>query len=296
VVTQQFNPLCCGWVGFVYGFTSPNYIQCLSHTVPDWGIPRCCIVKYYKVPDAVGTIFSVKQLSEATLETLASSKNCADKKSLSENPKPNGMTWGNAFADAGAGDGTCAGGCQDWFAPLCKQGKCRLVQCHEDAKQYCGDDSHLGNLARWNCPETCGCDNFQFAGEEGSKNVMVGGCPSTCFKRSHFMQKQNTMPCKDFEKGAAGVYAKSVLRISEHWSTNLRTSLAGFADRIVKDGCGGIMSSANKVMQDCGAFYGGKGVGPTYQSSLKPLSNVCPVSCRCIKGAYGCPNTCDGTE
>jgi len=286
---NPMTPEECSLKGHAFWKRFPH---AMNHT--DWGIPKCCIVNYFKVPDAAGTKYSVQQLSQATLETLPAPRDCRDQETnFEQGLRPADMVWGNAFVDVGAGDGTCGSGCPDWFAPLCKQGRCKNVQCREDVAQYCRDDSYLGNLARWNCPETCSCANFQVAGEEGSINLEISGCPSTCSKLSHFVEKQDTMPCKNSPFDDAAKYAKSLQSATRDWPASLRISLDAFALKLAKDGCEA--DTFTWGAKHCGTFVEGKGLGPYWQSGLKPLSNVCPVSCRCIKGAYGCPNTCNST-
>ena len=107
-----------------------------------------------------------------------------------------------------------------------------------------------------NCPETCSCANFQVAGEEGSINLEISGCPSTCSKLSHFVEKQDTMPCKNSPFDDAAKYAKSLQSATRDWPASLRISLDGvknlledcrlnhllslaFALKLAKDGCEG---------------------------------------------------------
>ena len=45
----------------------------------------------------------------------------------------------------------------------------------------------------------------------------------------------------------------------------------------------------------CGGMYAGKEVGPSFLPGLTPMLVLCPVTCRCKAGDYGCPHSCPVT-
>ena len=151
--------------------------------------------------------------------------------------------------------------------------------------------SYVADVCCRLCPQTCGCD------QPNSTLLMAGpggGCSSVCRELPRYHSMLSAMPCKDAEPGSDILlaYATPLRQNYEFWGfhqeaeSRYQTLAAGcaawiqeFAERGREYACG--YKRGNQV-------YGPAGNPPLY----KLLTFICPTSCGCKAGDYGCPTSC----
>jgi len=250
---------------------------------------ECCDTEVLRLASVEAGLLSVGEFAKSTVDTWAMTNNpdCEDLSSL---------TWylSLGLTDAlGHGDGTCQGGCLNPYSSLCKNGTCRAPMC-VDAKPHCDRGTTAGFRARMLCPRTCGCDR------PNSTLVLAGpgsGCGSVCQELPRYHSMLSAMPCEDTEPGSEVLlaYATQLRRLAEFWgfhqlgASYYETLTAGCAAWVQKYGERGVKFA-------CGYRPGDQAqnqIGPDSSPAMfKLLTFICPASCKCKAGDYGCPTSC----
>ena len=111
--------------------------------------------------------------------------------------------------------------------------ECYAPSCARDAPEHCHKDDKVGLLARFLCPETCGCNS------PNSSLILNGprfGCGQPCRSSSTYTDLLAKMPCTDQHAGSSDLlaYAIPLKQTADTWK---KLELIAYADQILDQGC-----------------------------------------------------------
>ena len=152
----------------------------------------------------------------------------------------------------------------------------RPSSCSDVAK-YCNADNLVGVRARQFCPVTCGCDSAD------SALVIAGSssaCPSSCRRTTKYNESIFNRSCEDLPATSYKwkEYAQHLNEYSATTSSWLVPYLQYISTVIThhNESCANITSGfSNPSIENLDLCW------PPPRSQLRPLTSLCPVTCRC---------------
>jgi hypothetical protein len=156
----------------------------------------------------------------------------------------------------------------------------------EDIRKYCDDQGEAGVRTRQYCPETCGCH------DPASNLTLVSaalGCPKSCRFSDLYSDKLSHMECADFspeEPQMINGTDVQALFLSGSMGSWFEYYGADFEAAMQQGGC----PAALRMFRDS---WLGDLCEETNSEGLRPITLVCPETCRCDRsGALLCPPAC----
>jgi hypothetical protein len=148
----------------------------------------------------------------------------------------------------------------------------------QEGKKYCNHDSQDGIAMRQWCSSTCGC------GAANSSLILSkdqSGCPNACTTLSKYQATLAEPPCIDHPSSSLVFkeYVQGLRSLQDSYQRigNWYVMFGSWIENLENVGCAGhILTYEGSAFGDlCGSTAFG----------LKPISNVCPQTCKCSVSA-----------
>jgi hypothetical protein len=161
----------------------------------------------------------------------------------------------------------------------------------KDVVDFCDYQNEIGVRSRQLCPETCGCD------DPTSNLALVSasqGCPAICRFSDLYRDKMASLECADYSPDDPQMI---------NGTDVLDVFMSGTMGTFWLPRYGVDVSASIRHAGCARALHGLRGTWlgdlcqETNAEGIRPITLVCPVSCRCdVSGALMCPPSCGATD